>query len=77
MEEKTYDELQELYNLAIKSNDYRRAVALKQEIRARDEETEQLKQLRDAVKVLDMFGITGNQYTEILTDLHKGEDDDD
>lgn len=71
--------LEELYELAIRNVDYRRACEIKRQIEERDakekQETEERKQLADAIKVLDMFGITGVQYAEILEDLHKGADE--
>lgn len=72
MEDQT---LEELYDLAIKNYDYKRAVALKQQIREQEIEKEERKRLVEAIKVLDAFGITGDQLIEILSDLHKGEDE--
>lgn len=72
------DTLDELYKQAIASNDYKRAVAIKQQIRERDQEAEERKELREAIKILDMYGITGERFAEVLADLHsnhKGEDE--
>lgn len=72
-------ELQELLDIAIRNCDVSRAMELNHQIKemqAKEKQAaEERKQLADAIKVLDMFGITGVQYAEILDDLHKGEDE--
>lgn len=70
------EELKELLELAMKNCDVSRAMALNKQIKdiesAERIEREERKKLADAVKVLDMLGITGNRLDEILDDLHKG-----
>lgn len=73
------EELKELYQLAIKNCDTSRAFALNHQIKQIEEEArierEEREQLVNAIKVLDMMGITGNLLDEILDGLHKGADE--
>ncbi|ENZ5658078.1 hypothetical protein ACGWYO_002517 [Enterococcus hirae] len=70
--------LEELLELAIKNCDVPRAMELNHQIKQRDakekQAAEERKQLADAIKVLDMLGITGTRLDEILNDLH-GDDE--